>query len=175
MSFLGKPVTIQQWTMAGLPKDENSIENGIIIEKGRRWPLMIDPQGQANKFIKTLGKESHLEGIDVIKAKEDTRLMKTLELAIQNGKWFLLENIGTSLDQALEPILLQQVVKTSGSLSMTLGDKTLAYNTSFKFFLTTTLPNPHYTPETFVKVTVINFAITPQGLEDQMLAELVAL
>lgn len=51
--------------------------------------------------------------------------MKTLELAIQNGKWFLLENIGTNLDQALEPILMQQVVKTSGSLSITLGDKTL--------------------------------------------------
>lgn len=42
--------------MVGLPKDENSIENGIIIEKGRRWPLMIDPQGQANKFIKSMGK-----------------------------------------------------------------------------------------------------------------------
>ena len=42
-------------------------------------------------------------------------------------------------------------------------------------FLTTTLPNPHYSPETFVKVAIINFAITPQGLEDQMLAELVAL
>jgi dynein heavy chain len=101
--------------------------------------------------------------------------MKTLELAIQNGKWFLLENIGKELDQALEPILLQQVVKTSGSLSITLGDKVLTYNNSFKLFMTTTLPNPHYSPETFVKVTVINFAITPQGLEDQMLAELVAL
>jgi dynein heavy chain len=88
--FLGKPVSIQQWTMVGLPKDENSIENGIIIEKGRRWPLMIDPQGQANKFIKNLGREFHMEGIDVVKEKEDTRLMKTLELAIQNGKWFLL-------------------------------------------------------------------------------------
>lgn len=31
-----------------------------------------------------------MEGIDVVKEKEDTRLMKTLELAIQNGKWFLL-------------------------------------------------------------------------------------
>lgn len=116
-----------------------------------------------------------MEGIDVVKEKEDTRLMKTLELAIQNGKWFLLENVGKELDQALEPILLQQVVKTSGSLSISLGDKTLAYNSSFKLFMTTTLPNPHYSPETFVKVTVINFAITPQGLEDQMLAELVAL
>lgn len=57
---MGKPVSIQQWTMVGLPKDENSIENGIIIEKTRRWPLMIDPQGQANKFIKSMGKQFHV-------------------------------------------------------------------------------------------------------------------
>lgn len=35
--------------------------------------------------------------------------------------------------------------------------------------MTTTLPNPHYSPETSVKVTLLNFAITPAGLEDQML------
>jgi dynein heavy chain len=39
-----------------LPKDDNSTENGIIIDKTRRWPLMIDPQNQANKFIKNLSK-----------------------------------------------------------------------------------------------------------------------
>jgi len=41
--------------------------------------------------------------------------------------------------------------------------------------MTTTNPNPHYPPETFVKVTIINFAITRQGLEEQMLAIIVAL
>jgi dynein heavy chain len=56
VNFLGKPVVIQQWNMAGLPKDDNSIENGIIIDKSRRWPLMIDPQNQANKYIKNMGK-----------------------------------------------------------------------------------------------------------------------
>lgn len=70
---------------------------------------------------------------------------------------------------------MQQVTRSGGSSSITLGDKTLGYNEHFKMFMTTTLPNPHYSPETFVKVTIINFAITPQGLEDQMLAELVAL
>ncbi len=72
--------------------------------------------------------------------------MKVLELAIQNGKWFLLENVGQELDKSLEPILLQQVVKASGSLSITLALKTLSYNDHFKMFLTTTLPNPHYSP-----------------------------
>lgn len=55
--FLGEPVKIQAWNIAQLPKDDNSTENGIIIDKTRRWPLMIDPQYQANKFIKNLSKE----------------------------------------------------------------------------------------------------------------------
>lgn len=54
-----------------------------------------------------------------------------------------------------------------------LGDKTIPYSDNFKFFMTTTLPNPHYSPETSVKVTILNFAITPQGLEEQMLNQLV--
>jgi len=82
----------------------------------------------------------------------------------------LIEGIGVALDPSLEPILLQQVVKTGSSLSITIGDKTLSYSEQFKLFMTTTIPNPHYPPETFVKVTIINFAITPSGLEEQMLA-----
>ena len=54
-----------------------------------------------------------------------------------------------------------------------LGDKTIPYSENFKFFMTTTLPNPHYAPETSVKVTILNFAITPVGLEEQMLNQLV--
>lgn len=41
--------------------------------------------------------------------------------------------------------------------------------------MTTTMPNPHYSPETFAKVSIINFSITPKGLEEQMLAQVVAL
>ncbi|CAF5028300.1 unnamed protein product, partial [Rotaria magnacalcarata] len=49
---LGEPVVIRAWNIAGLPSDSFSIENGIILSNSRRWPLMIDPQGQANKWIK---------------------------------------------------------------------------------------------------------------------------
>lgn len=41
--FLGDSVKIQAWNIAGLPKDDTSTENGIIIDKSRRWCLMIDP------------------------------------------------------------------------------------------------------------------------------------
>ena len=40
---LGNDVTIRQWGVAGLPSDKLSVENGIIMFKSRRWPLMIDP------------------------------------------------------------------------------------------------------------------------------------
>jgi len=43
-TFLADSIKIQTWNIAGLPKDETSTENGIIIDKSRRWPLMIDPQ-----------------------------------------------------------------------------------------------------------------------------------
>ena len=80
---------------------------------------MIDPQNQANKFIKNLG-ASHEEGLDVVKTTE-TNLMRSLELAIQFGKWVLLEGVGKDLDPSLEPILLQKVVKSGSSYSITIG------------------------------------------------------
>lgn len=43
IDVLGDPVSLQIWNVAGLPSDPVSTENGIIIEKARRWPLMIDP------------------------------------------------------------------------------------------------------------------------------------
>ena len=42
---LGEPVTIREWQIAGLPVDSFSVDNGIIVDNTRRWPLMIDPQG----------------------------------------------------------------------------------------------------------------------------------
>ena len=40
--------------------------------------------------------------------------------------------------------------------------------------MTTLLSNPHYLPETSVKVTIINFMITSEGLQDQLLGIVVA-
>lgn len=44
----------------------------------------------------------------------------------------------------------------------------------FRFYMTTKLRNPHYLPEVAVKVTLLNFMITTQGLQDQLLGITVA-
>ncbi|XP_062586857.1 dynein axonemal heavy chain 6-like [Saccostrea cucullata] len=46
VSVLADPFEIRQWNSDGLPKDQLSTENAILVTRGRRWPLMIDPQEQ---------------------------------------------------------------------------------------------------------------------------------
>lgn len=50
-----------------------------------------------------------------------------------------------------------------------LGDKEVDYNSDFKFFMTTKLASPHYTPEISTKVMIVNFAVKEQGLQAQLL------
>ena len=63
--ILGDQVQIRSWQIAGLPKDYFSVDNGVIVTNGRRWPLMIDPQGQAAKWVKNMEKENNLVAIKV--------------------------------------------------------------------------------------------------------------
>eukprot|EP00947_MAST-08B_sp_MAST-8B-sp1_P002409 g2409.t1 len=169
---MADPVKVRSWNIYGLPTDEVSTENGIIIDTSRRWPLCIDPQGQANRYLKNTGKEMAENGMDTVRLS-DKNMLRSLENGVRLGRWILLENIAESLDAALEPVLQQQVFKQGGQDYIKLGDKQVYYDASFKFFLTTKMPNPHYPPEICVKVTLLNFAITPTGLEDQLLGELI--
>ena len=54
------------------------------------------------------------------------------------------------------------------------GDVVVEYNPNFKLYIVTDLRNPHFAPEVAVKVTVLNFMITPEGLQDQLLGILVS-
>lgn len=174
-STLSDPVKIRSWQLCSLPSDSLSTQNAIIMDNGRRWPLLIDPQGQANRYIRAMSKDTSfaLNGMDVVKLS-DKNFLRTLENGVQFGRWVLLENILETLDAALEPILLQQKFKQGGQEMMKIGDNVIPYNDSFRFFMTTKLANPHYTPEVQVKVSLLNFTITMAGLEEQLLGVVVA-
>lgn len=153
----------------GLPADPLSIENGILMTKSSRWPLMIDPQSQANKWIKEMRKDFGL----VVTKLTDPNFVRILESAVRFGNSVILENVEETLDPVLEPILRKEMKKNKNQLIMKLGDQEIPYNSDFKLYITTKMPNPHYVPEIVIKVTLINFTVTPNGLEDQLLIEVI--
>mmetsp|Transcript_46773 Transcript_46773/g.83798 ORF Transcript_46773/g.83798 Transcript_46773/m.83798 type:complete len:4084 (-) Transcript_46773:846-13097(-) len=169
LDHLTQPVTIRQWGIKGLPLDAVSIENGCIQTRARRWSLCVDPQGQANQWIKNMYRE---RGLKVIKLN-DANILRTLESCIRVGVPVLLENVGEQLDPSLDPILAKEVYKQGGRMLIRLGDGEVDYDPQFQFFITTKLPNPHYMPELQIKVTIINFTVTTKGLEDQLLVDVV--
>lgn len=167
--FLGNPSIIRDWNIQGLPSDSFSSENGIMVTRGRRWPLMIDPQGQANRWVKNMEAKRNLKVIDL----KQTDYLRTLENAIQFGTPVLLHGILETIEPSLDPILNKSIIKKGGILTIKLGDKEIEYNPEFRFYLTTKLANPHYAPEVFAKATIVNFAVKESGLEDQLLGNVV--
>merc|ERR1719181_1761352 len=99
----------------------------------------------------------------------DGDYLKRLEGCIQFGHPFLIENLAEETDPAVEPVLLRQTFKKGNTVMMKLGEAVVEYQKDFKFYMTTKLRNPHYTPEVAVKVTLLNFMITQVGLQDQLL------
>jgi dynein heavy chain len=114
-------------------------------------------------------KENNLQIIKL----SNPKFLQFIESGIRMGLPVLLENIEEQLDPSLEPVLQKNVFKQGGQKMIRLGDATIPYNDDFKFIITTKLANPHYLPEICIKVTVINFTVTPEGLEDQLLVDVV--
>ncbi|CAK4669134.1 unnamed protein product [Aphanomyces euteiches] len=166
--FLADPTDVRHWNAHGLPRDNLSTENGVVTIRGKRWPLMIDPQGQANKWIKSL-EGSKLDVVDPMMKD----FLRKLENAIRFGTAVLMQDIQEELDPSLEPILNKSIVKIGNREVLRIGDKELDYNRDFRFYLTTKLHNPHYTPEVSTKTTIVNFVVKEQGLEAQLLGTVV--
>ena len=106
-NVLGDPVQIREWNICGLPADNLSVENGIIVTQAKRWPLMIDPQSQGNKWIKNMEKENNMQVIKL----SNPKFLQIVENGIRMGQPVLLENIDETLDPSLEPLLQKNIVK----------------------------------------------------------------
>lgn len=168
---LGNDVKIQKWLIQELPQEDLSIDNAIIMDNSDRWPLMIDPQMQGNNWIKAMEKASNLA---TIKPTMDVKnVSRTLENNIAFGNPILLEDAGESFDPLLEPLLGKQIEKKRNQWTIKIGENNIEYDPKFKFYVTTKLSKPHYPPEVCVKVTMLNFMVTEEGLQDQMLNQVV--
>eukprot|EP01060_Flectonema_neradi_P004124 TRINITY_DN12705_c0_g1_i2.p1 TRINITY_DN12705_c0_g1~~TRINITY_DN12705_c0_g1_i2.p1 ORF type:complete len:4231 (+),score=761.72 TRINITY_DN12705_c0_g1_i2:111-12803(+) len=176
---LADPMQVRDWQIHSLPTDSTSSENAVLCitscesTKLSRWPLMIDPQGQAAKWIRA---EQSRKGLKVIKMT-DPKYIHVLAQAVRNGTPILIDEVGETLDPALESILLKQVYVVDGQPMINIGgaDHAVKYDPLFRLYMTTKIANPHYLPEVCIKVTLINFTVTMEGLEDQMLGDVVSI
>ena len=166
---LGNDVLLREWKLQGLASDSFSIDNGLIVTNTRRWPLMTDPQNQANSWIKKMEKDN---GLNVVRAT-DEHLMRTVENSMRMGVPVLLEHAGETINAALRPVIARQIFKVQSRLVIRLGDVDVDYNPNFKLYCTCNIPNPQYAPEIYSMMTVVNFAVTRQDLGEQLLTAVV--
>lgn len=158
---------------AGLPDDQFSKENAVLVTKSNRFPLMIDPQQQATNWIKKmehLNKNSKEEDKSILDPQTDG-LINKLELAISWGLVVLIQNLDEEVDPALEPILNKSLKAVAGRLMLCIGaDHEIKYDPNFRLYMSTKLPNPKYKAEISTKVTLINFTVKEEGLEEQLIS-----
>ncbi|KAB0366479.1 hypothetical protein FD754_010635 [Muntiacus muntjak] len=167
LTLLTDDADVATWNNQGLPSDRMSTENATILCNTERWPLIVDAQLQGIKWIKNkygselkairLGQKSYLD---------------IIEQAISEGDTLLIENIGETIDPVLDPLLGRNTIKKGKYIKI--GDKEVEYHPNFRLILHTKYFNPHYKPEMQAQCTLINFLVTRDGLEDQLLAAVVA-
>ena len=109
------PVKLQKWQILQLPSDNLSTQNGIMMSRARRWPLMIDPQGQANRYIRNMARTAVRErdGRDqALGARTFCARSRTRCASASGCCWRTSREV---LDASLEPILLKQIFKQGGA------------------------------------------------------------
>ncbi|XP_053561557.1 cytoplasmic dynein 2 heavy chain 1 [Bombina bombina] len=153
------------WKSEGLPSDELSIENALVILQSQVCPFLIDPSSQATEWLKTHLKDSRLEVIN----QQDANFITAVELAVRFGKTLIIQEMD-GVEPVLYPLLRKDLIAQGPRYVVQIGDKTIDYNQDFRLFLATRNPNPFIPPDAASIVTEVNFTTTRAGLRGQLLA-----
>lgn len=166
-AYLSKPTDLFHWQECGLPNDSLATQNAIIMERFNRFPLVIDPAGQATKFILQKFAANRITQTSFL----DASFLKTLASAIRFGTPLLVQDV-ESIDPILNPVLNREIQRTGGRSLIRLGNEDIDFSPSFLIILLTRNPFARFSPDLCSRVTTINFTITPASLESQVLSEI---
>uniref|UniRef100_A0A4X2K3Y2 AAA+ ATPase domain-containing protein n=1 Tax=Vombatus ursinus TaxID=29139 RepID=A0A4X2K3Y2_VOMUR len=167
ITMLTDDATVAAWNNEGLPSDRMSTENATILTHAERWPLMIDPQQQGIKWIK----KKYGADLRILRLGQKG-FLNAIENALAFGDVTLIENLDETIDPVLDPLLGRNTVKRGKFIRI--GDRECELHPNFRLLLHTKLANPHYKPELQAQTTLLNFTVTEDGLEAQLLADVVS-
>ncbi|XP_014234684.1 dynein heavy chain 7, axonemal-like [Trichogramma pretiosum] len=159
VDFLGVEVTINAWRLCGLANNRFSLQNAIMWEQSPMWCLFVDPQNQANEWIRSMEKSSQLR---TVKANEPDSLSRIVE-GMGLGVPVLLENVADELEAGLEPLL----AKDGGGCSV-------PREPGFRLYLTTRRQRPRFGAQVFNRLTVMDFLLPAEAIRDRLLDIVIA-
>jgi len=169
---LSSPIELREWAINHLPSGPESFMNAVIVKNALRWPLLVDPQGQAGKWIRASEAPHGLRAVKM----SDPLMLKVVETCVPNGTPVLLEGVNSSemaLEPGLEALLTHSVHRSPSRMTVSVGEADVDVHPGFRLYLTSTASNPSFLPEVFIRVAIVNFTVTSQGLMEQLLAAVV--
>ena len=152
------------WQNCKLPNDNICLENATILQRFNRYPLIIDPAGQATEFIKTYYATKKLTSTTFT----DSSFLKLLENALRFGYPILVQDV-EKIDPIMNSLLNKEIHKQSGRNLIRIGDQEIDFSLTFNMFMITRDSSCHFTPDLCSRVTFLNFTITPSSLQNQIL------
>ena len=172
VGFLVDVGTVGDWALEGLPQDNLSVQNGILVTRSSRYPLLVDPQGQALGWIRARERANLPPwGVTTL---NDLKFRDKLEHCLGEGKVLVVVGVEEEVDPMLDPVLGRQWVAKGKKMFVEVSDKLMDYDPRFRLYLITRLANPNFSPELQAKTTVVDFTVTQHGLEEQLLGKVIA-
>ena len=89
------------------------------------------------------------------------------------GRALIVYGVEEEVDPMLNAVLEKNIVVRGKSKHIVVADKVCEYNDLFMMYMTTRLPNPHFSPELQAKTTIVDFTVTQRGLEEQLLGRVI--
>lgn len=169
VEYLSTPSQRLSWHENSLPSDALAEENALLLERFNRYPLVIDPAGQALSFL-----QRHYagKGQRVIRSSFlDNNFVKQLESALRFGQCLLVEDVDRA-DPLLNPVLNRELQRQGGRVLIRVGNNDIDFAPSFAMFLATRDPECDFPPDLCSRVTFVNFTVTPSSLTSQCLGTL---
>ncbi|XP_034023634.1 cytoplasmic dynein 2 heavy chain 1 [Thalassophryne amazonica] len=158
------------WKSQGLPSDDLSMENALVILqintlKSVACPFLIDPSSRATQWLHTHLKDHRLDVIN----QQDSNFMTSVELAVRFGKTLIIQEMD-GVEPVLYPLLRRELIAQGPRYVVQIGDKVVDYNEDFCLFLATRNPTPFIPADAVSVITEVNFTTTRAGLRGQLLA-----